>query len=786
MSIRSILYTTISVIFCAIMISVGYLTYDSYQKYKENHLTDSLNKLENENIKMTLNISKERGLASSILSKSDPISSSDKENLEKLRKDADTSFKKAILILEKDLPATSESSKALSEAKEKVNKLEEMRKTLDEMIKLPLDKREKDFDLKVIPFFTQFISDIQVLSSANDGYDTTAESILFHVLKEGSNFLIENINQTYTESIKYITQGKPISEEVRLKLDSGNGYRRALIDDLQGIIGRSNFDAEFQSNGAKNLEGLSSFEADLTKIFMESSKSNPAYHLNNEAFSNITNKVADEVIALWQRSIALEEQITLEKGSQALKKLSIFGSILFVTLALFLIGLWWIRSRVLMPLQIMVQAMEHMLEGDTNFHFDIQSKNEIGIMSKALKELRKAVAQSYELRQVIDSLPINIMYADPNNDLKITFVNKQTVDIVRQIQQHVPVAADKLIGESIDLFYKKSQHQGSFLADPKNLPHSAKIQIGPEYADLNATAVYNPAGKYVGIVVNWSLTSAKVQMVSNFESTVLKAVENVSNSSSILQATAGDMTKTADKTNEKSTLVAAASEQASVNVSTVASAAEELASSIQEISRQVSQSTLISTKAVDEAKKTNQTIKTLAEAGQKIGEVVNLITDIAGKTNLLALNATIEAARAGEAGKGFAVVASEVKNLANQTAKATGEIAEQINAIQNSTQDAVTAIEGISAVIAELNDIATGIASAVEEQGAVTREIALNAQQTSAGTQEVSSNILSVKEAAEMTGLASGQVLDAANDLSGQADLLRHEVNNFLVEIRKF
>jgi methyl-accepting chemotaxis protein len=174
----------------------------------------------------------------------------------------------------------------------------------------------------------------------------------------------------------------------------------------------------------------------------------------------------------------------------------------------------------------------------------------------------------------------------------------------------------------------------------------------------------------------------------------------------------------------------------------------------------------------------------LAEAAQKIGDIVRLINDIAGQTNLLALNATIEAARAGEAGKGFAVVAAEVKSLANQTAKATDEIAAQITAIQGATQNAVGAIKGIGKTIAEINEIATGIASAVEEQGAATQEIARNVQQAAAGTQDVSSNIAGVTQAAGETGRSSAEVLAAAGDLSKHADVLRRQVDGFFQRIR--
>jgi methyl-accepting chemotaxis protein len=217
---------------------------------------------------------------------------------------------------------------------------------------------------------------------------------------------------------------------------------------------------------------------------------------------------------------------------------------------------------------------------------------------------------------------------------------------------------------------------------------------------------------------------------------------------------------------------------------TVASAAEELTASIGEISRQVTQSSKITGKAVDDARRTDAIVRVLAEGPQKIGQVVDLIASIAGQTNLLALNATIEAARAGDAGKGFAVVATEVKSLATQTAKATQDIGSQIGQIQAATAEAVQAIKGITTTIEEVNAIATAIAAAVEEQGSATAEIARNVQQTAASTHDVTTNIAGVSQAADETGIAAGHVLEAASGLSQQAEQLTAKVNSFVAGVR--
>jgi len=275
-----------------------------------------------------------------------------------------------------------------------------------------------------------------------------------------------------------------------------------------------------------------------------------------------------------------------------------------------------------------------------------------------------------------------------------------------------------------------------------------------------------------------------VKLADEFEGAVGEIVETVSSASTELEASATTLTATAERSQELTTMVAAASEEATTNVQSVASATEQLSSSVNEISRQVQESARMATEAVGQARTTNDRVSELSKAAARIGDVVELINTIAGQTNLLALNATIEAARAGEAGRGFAVVASEVKALAEQTAKATGEISQQISGIQGATQESVTAIKEISGTIEKLSEISSTIAAAVEEQGAATQEISRNVQQAAQGTQQVSSNITDVQRGASETGSASSQVLSAAQMLSGDSSRLKAEVSKFLNSVR--
>ena len=275
-----------------------------------------------------------------------------------------------------------------------------------------------------------------------------------------------------------------------------------------------------------------------------------------------------------------------------------------------------------------------------------------------------------------------------------------------------------------------------------------------------------------------------VELADGFEAAVGGIVGMVSSSATELQATAQQMSSAAAETASQSTTVAAAAEQAASNVGTVAAAAEELGTSVQEIGRQVQGSASLAQTAMGEADQTAALVQALRQTSARIGDMVGLISNIASQTNLLALNATIEAARAGEAGRGFAVVAAEVKELANQTGKATEEIATQIGEIQGVTDQAVTAIGAITGRIREINSVATSIAAAVEQQGAATQEIVRNVSQASTGTAEVTSNITGVARASEDTGAAAAQVLSASSELSRQSEHLTAEVARFLTTVR--
>jgi len=443
------------------------------------------------------------------------------------------------------------------------------------------------------------------------------------------------------------------------------------------------------------------------------------------------------------------------------------------------------------------------------------------------------------IQSMVENSPTNVMQAD--RDLKIIYVNPASLTTLRKLEKYLPVKADQVVGSSIDIFHKNPAYQRKILADPKNLPVQANIQIGPETADLLVTAIYDNNKNYLGPMVTWQLitdkleTERKIQEANERErrqteelrtkvESILEVVgaasrgdltkeitvkgtdsigqmgeelrkffatlrTNISNISQTAQTLAGasrqltavsqQMSSNAEETAAQANVASAAAEQVSKNVTTVSTGAEEMGASIKEIAKNANEAAKVATAAVKVAEKTNSTVAKLGESSAEIGNVIKVITSIAQQTNLLALNATIEAARAGEAGKGFAVVANEVKELAKQTAKATEDISRKIEAIQGDTKGAVEAIGQIGKIINQINDIQNTIASAVEEQTATTGEISRNVAEAAKGSNEIAQNITGVAQAARSTTEGASDTKKSADELSRMALDLQNLVNQF-------
>ena len=456
--------------------------------------------------------------------------------------------------------------------------------------------------------------------------------------------------------------------------------------------------------------------------------------------------------------------------------------------------------------------------------------------------LMRSRTEAARTMSMMENAPINVIFAD--RDLRIQYVNPASVRQLKSLERYLPIKVEQILGQSVDLFHKNPAHQRNLLSDPKNLPHRAQIQLGPETLDLLVSPIFDQNRNYLGPMVTWELiterlaTEARTREMAERErqqaaelrekvDSILAVVNAAANgdlthdvtisgedavgqlgsglgtffeslrsiignigqnaqalasSSEELTAVGQQMGDNAEETAAQANVVSAASTQVSKNVHTVATGVEEMSASIREIAKNAAEAAKVATTAVKVATSTNDTVGKLGESSAEIGKVIKVITSIAQQTNLLALNATIEAARAGEAGKGFAVVANEVKELAKETAKATEDISQRIEAIQRDTRGAVEAIGEIGTIINQINDISNTIASAVEEQTATTNEIVRNISEAARGTSEIAQNITTVAQGAQNTKEGASNSLQAARELTTMAAELQQMVGQFQYE----
>ncbi len=380
------------------------------------------------------------------------------------------------------------------------------------------------------------------------------------------------------------------------------------------------------------------------------------------------------------------------------------------------------------------------------------------LISGRIQRLQVEVVAARAL-SMVENIPLTLMLAD--RDLRIILANPEARRTLKILEPYLSFKSEDIIGQPIDIFHEEREKMRQVLTNPKNLPLTEMIRLGPESLELNVAAIVGKGGEYEGPLMSWRIVTEQVanqlqrdemnRSMAELIGKVGDTSQNLSSVSEELLVGSREMGNAADETSAQANSVSAGAEQVSTNVQTVATGVEEMGASIKEIAKNAAEAAKVAAVAVTVADRTNSTVAQLGDSSAEIGKVIKVITAIAGQTNLLALNATIEAARAGEAGKGFAVVANEVKELAKETAKATEDISQKIEAIQRDTHESVQAIDQIGTIIKQINEIQGTIASAVEEQTATTNEIARNIAEAAKGSTEIARNITGVAQAADST-----------------------------------
>ncbi|BDC48059.1 chemotaxis protein [Bryobacterales bacterium F-183] len=388
-------------------------------------------------------------------------------------------------------------------------------------------------------------------------------------------------------------------------------------------------------------------------------------------------------------------------------------------------------------------------------------------------------AEMEGIKQMVENAPVNIMRC--NRDLVIDYMNPASVQTLRTLEHLLPVKADQVVGQSIDIFHKNPAHQRTMLANPANLPHRAKIKLGPEILELLVSPMYDADRNYLGPMVTWETITAR-EAAKERDSIMRQVTEittSLAESATSLKQISQELTDTAGGTAVKASLASTSSQRVAHNVEIVSDGSQQMLISIKDIAQNSAEAARIARAAVEMAQNTNATMTKLGQSSVEIGKVIKVISAIAQQTNLLALNASIEAARAGEAGKGFAVVANEVKELAKKTAAATEEIGDQVQAIQNDSRRAVDAIVEVGNIISQINDVSNIIAAAVEEQTATTNEISHNIAEAASGTNEITGNVAGLASAANITSERAAETLRAADSLSQLSAQLGEVIQEF-------
>ncbi|WP_413208197.1 methyl-accepting chemotaxis protein [Rhodospirillum sp. A1_3_36] len=497
----------------------------------------------------------------------------------------------------------------------------------------------------------------------------------------------------------------------------------------------------------------------------------------------VAHRAKVDAIVTAARTIASETEGQMESVKGTYFAFTIAAALFAATLVIG--GSAALLHIVITPVRDITASLTALAAGDTNVVIpDTLGKNLIGQLATSAQLLKDETVKAFGQSQILEQMDANVMVAQAP-DFIVTYMNKSTRNVLGSVEHALPCKVADIQGRPVDIFHKGHEERiRHLLSNPDNLPHAARIRVGDDYMDLRVSALRDRAGVYTAALLTWDLITDEVMLENNFETEVSSVVDSLATAATQLGAMTEKVSTSVARTGEMSVTVASASTESSANLTAVASAAEELTTSIEEVNRQVGDSSQVVRSAVSKASRADTVISDLTSSANRIGEVMNLIGGIASQTNLLALNATIEAARAGDAGKGFAVVAGEVKNLANQTAKATEEIQLQIETMRKAADGTADTLRDIVITIEGIETAFDAIEEAISSQRQATLEITGNISQAAQGAAEVDQNITGISAASADNGQAVAEMASKASHLASQSNILRDRAAAFLRNLR--
>lgn len=548
--------------------------------------------------------------------------------------------------------------------------------------------------------------DVYISASSFQHRQTNEIEKAKEVLKEHIVIVRENI-----EAVRKTQTPNDITAAYEVIAPAFDEYGKKAMQVLEVMI------ADISSGRANHTDAIADFEKQFEFLEGVMADTSDKVQVWSQQIKDDGIKTADEV----------RQQITL---------------VLIISVLLALLAPIYARVSLFRGIARLEDVADRLANED--YDIDIPSINrqdEIGRLARALNTLRVSAAQAFILKRMVDDMPINILTADVNDDFRIKYANKTTLETLRTVQAHLPISAGDVIGQSIDIFHTDPQMVRGVLSNPQNLPHHARVKLGPESIQQTVSAMFDKKGNYTGVMLAWSIVTEHDQLANTFEQSIGAVSEQISTSAVSL--------------NQGAVML-----QSSI---------EDLFDSASNIKKLVHDAMNIVCEASAKGEEAQGSMLHLSQSASRVAGIVSIIQQIAEKINLLALNATIESARAGEAGKGFAVVANEVKNLATQTANAITEISKQIAEMRDSADQAVSVVKDMSHTIQSVSNFTSDVIIAVEQQQVSTSEIAKN-----------------ISGADAKNGMCEKtSVLGLSSQLTSVSSELKKECTGFLEKVRK-